>query len=63
MTIDTLILAICFVLIIEGLGPLLIPNKWQLLLKDMAAQSPNVLRRIGGLLVVTGSVILWFILF
>ncbi|MFC3122841.1 DUF2065 domain-containing protein [Agaribacter flavus] len=59
---EALFIAICLVMIIEGLGPLLWPNKWGQFMRDMAEQPPTVVRRIGGVLVVSGSVILWFLL-
>jgi uncharacterized protein YjeT (DUF2065 family) len=46
------------VLIIEGLGPLLFPNKWQKYLFELSTQKQNVLRRLGGSLVTAGIVLL-----
>nr|WP_283107889.1 DUF2065 domain-containing protein [Shewanella basaltis] len=50
--------AIGLVLIIEGLGPLLFPNKWQKYLLEFSTQKQNVLRRLGGSLVTAGIVLL-----
>lgn len=56
------LVAICFVLIIEGLMPLLIPDKWKQFLMQMALQPTESLRRMGGVLVVVGVVSAYFLL-
>jgi uncharacterized protein YjeT (DUF2065 family) len=53
--------ALAMVLIIEGLGPLLIPNRWRQYIRQVADSEPGQLRQIGGTLVVIGSVCLYFI--
>jgi uncharacterized protein YjeT (DUF2065 family) len=58
MNIQLLITAFGLVLILEGLGPLLFPNKWQKYLLELSTQKQNVLRRLGGCLVTTGVVLL-----
>jgi hypothetical protein len=58
---DIILAALCLVLIVEGLGPLLIPNKWREVMRDMSEQPTAVLRRIGGILVVAGAVSLYFL--
>ncbi|MGF1753053.1 DUF2065 domain-containing protein [Vibrio makurazakiensis] len=50
-------LAIGFVLIIEGLGPLIAPKGWREMMSQLSQQPDNQLRRIGGCLVVAGTVI------
>ncbi|MEH6463470.1 MAG: DUF2065 domain-containing protein [Shewanella psychromarinicola] len=58
MNIQLLITAFGLVLILEGLGPLLFPNKWQKYLLELSTQKQNVLRRLGGCLVTVGVVLL-----
>jgi len=50
-------LALGLVLVFEGLGPLLAPKGWREMVSQLSQQDDNTLRRIGGCLVVTGSVI------
>lgn len=50
-------LALGLVLIIEGLGPMLWPERWRSMVTQLAAQPQTMLRRIGGALVVAGVVI------
>ncbi|WP_104400362.1 DUF2065 domain-containing protein [Vibrio penaeicida] len=54
---DSLWLALGLVLVVEGLGPLLAPNGWRNMIKQLSDQEDNQLRRIGGCLVVAGAVI------
>ena len=54
---DSLWLALGLVLVVEGLGPLLTPNGWRNMIKQLSDQEDNQLRRIGGCLVVAGVVI------
>jgi uncharacterized protein YjeT (DUF2065 family) len=58
MTFQLFMLAIALVLILEGVGPLLFPNKWRRYLNELSNQNQQVLRRIGGALVTSGVVIL-----
>ncbi|MCW8090849.1 DUF2065 domain-containing protein [Alteromonas sp. ASW11-130] len=53
--------ALAIVCIIEGLGPLIMPNRWRLYLLEVSQQPTNTLRQIGGVLVVTGVVSLLFL--
>jgi uncharacterized protein YjeT (DUF2065 family) len=49
-------------MILEGLGPLLIPKQWQNYLKTISEQVPESIRRLGGVFVVIGICILyWFL--
>ena len=48
-------------LLFEGLGPLLMPKGWQQMLRLLSDQPAEQLRRIGGSLVVAGTVILWMV--
>ncbi|MDX1304499.1 DUF2065 domain-containing protein [Photobacterium sp.] len=50
-------MAIGLVLVVEGLGPLLAPRGWREMVSQLSQQNDNALRRIGGCLVVAGSII------
>lgn len=50
-------LAFGFVLIVEGLGPLLVPKGWRNMMAQLSQQNEHQLRRMGGCLVVAGGVI------
>ncbi|MCW8335080.1 DUF2065 domain-containing protein [Vibrio sp. SCSIO 43135] len=50
-------LAIGLVLIVEGLGPLIAPNGWRNMVAQLSELPDNLLRRVGGCLVVAGAVI------
>ncbi|QSX34086.1 DUF2065 domain-containing protein [Shewanella avicenniae] len=55
---QVLMLALGLVLIVEGIGPLLFPKKWQLYLAEMARQPAATLQRLGAGLALVGAVIL-----
>lgn len=55
---DWLLPAVAIVLIIEGVGPLLFPNKWRNYLLQLSLQPTNHLRQIGGVLVIIGVLLL-----
>ena len=55
---QTLLVAIALVLIVEGIGPMLFPNKWQNYIQQIAQQPTQQLRSIGGVLVIIGVVCL-----
>ena len=57
---DWLLPALALVFIIEGLGPLLFPNKWRRYLLQVSQQPSNQLRQIGGVLVVFGVLLLLY---
>jgi len=59
---NSILLAICFVLIVEGLMPLLMPDKWKQFLLQMALQPSESLRRMGGILVVIGGISAYFLI-
>ncbi|MBB1269723.1 DUF2065 domain-containing protein [Shewanella sp. SR44-3] len=58
MELQILMLALGFVFILEGIGPLLFPNKWRRYLKEISEQNQAVLRQLGGTLVTAGIVLL-----
>ena len=47
------------VLIIEGLGPFLVPKAWQNYLRQMAQMPAEQMRWIGGILLIVGALILF----
>ncbi|MBN7819240.1 DUF2065 family protein [Bowmanella sp. Y26] len=59
---DTLWIALALVLIVEGIGPLLFPNRWQNFMHQLASQAPQQLRTMGGTMVTIGLVALYFLL-
>ncbi|MFQ3248757.1 DUF2065 domain-containing protein [Glaciecola sp.] len=59
---ESILLALCFLFIIEGAMPLIMPNKWKQFLMQMALQPTESLRRMGGVLVVIGSVSAYFLI-
>lgn len=54
MDFQTLLIAFSLVLIIEGLGPTLIPKQWQTMLAELSQLPVKQLRLIGLGLVLTG---------
>ncbi|EDP58278.1 DUF2065 domain-containing protein [Vibrio sp. AND4] len=54
---ESIWLAIGLVLIVEGIGPLVVPNGWRNMVAQLSEQPNNQLRRVGGCLVVAGAVI------
>ncbi|QSX29525.1 DUF2065 domain-containing protein [Shewanella cyperi] len=58
MSLQLMMLSLALVLILEGLGPLLFPNRWKQYLNEISNQNQYVLRRIGGGLVTAGLVLL-----
>ncbi|WP_034474894.1 DUF2065 domain-containing protein [Aestuariibacter salexigens] len=59
---DALWIALALVLVLEGLGPMLFPNKWQRFMSEMANQPVQQLRTLGGAMVTIGAVVLVFLL-
>ncbi|WP_083928595.1 DUF2065 domain-containing protein [Salinimonas chungwhensis] len=50
-------LAIALVLILEGLGPLLFPNRWQRVMRKLSESPGSALRQTGALLVISGVIL------
>lgn len=61
MTLSTLLLAFALLLIFEGLGPALFPNKWKKYLTELSSQPSNQLRIIGISLILIGWVLFLFV--
>ena len=57
--IDVMLLALGWVLVIEGLMPMLAPGFWKEAVRRVAEQSDATLRITGFLLIVLGLVIVW----
>ena len=57
---DWLLPALALVLIVEGIGPLLFPNKWRNYLLQVSQQPSNQLRQMGGVLVIIGMLLLLY---
>lgn len=53
----TIWMALALVLVLEGLGPVLLPRMWRRMILSMAQLPDTLLRRFGGGLVVAGAVI------
>ncbi|SFN04175.1 hypothetical protein SAMN05216516_10250 [Izhakiella capsodis] len=57
----TIWLALALVLVLEGLGPMLLPRVWRRMILSMAQLPDSLLRRFGGGLVVAGVVIYYML--
>lgn len=55
-------IAIALVMILEGIGPMLFPNRWQQYIRQIARQPVEQLRTMGGVMVTIGFVCLYFLL-
>lgn len=53
--------ALALLLIIEGLGPLLFPNRWQAYLRKLSQEPAANLRQLGLMLVLIGCGWLWWL--
>lgn len=54
--------ALVIVLLLEGIGPLLFPNKWQSYLRRLSAEPVSSLRQVGAVLCAMALLISVFIL-
>lgn len=61
MTLDTVLLALALLLMIEGLGPALFPNKWRQYLAELSNQSNKNIRMIGITLILVGWLLFLFL--
>jgi uncharacterized protein YjeT (DUF2065 family) len=57
---DTLFMVLGLVLIIEGIGPALFPNRWQNYLLRIAKESPNNIRTLGLVMLTVGIALFMF---
>lgn len=56
---DILLLAFGWVLVIEGLTPLIMPQAWQRAVKGLSEAEPRALRAAASVIVAVGLVIIW----
>lgn len=54
--------ALALLLIVEGVGPLLFPNRWQSYLRKLANEPAQNLRQLGFVLVFSGICWLWWLM-
>lgn len=59
---ETLLMALALVMILEGVGPLLFPNRWTRFMRTLSAMAPEGLRQIGVVLVSAGLILLWLVI-
>ncbi len=59
---DSIWVAFALLLIFEGVGPLLFPNRWQRLMQKLSQSPVGELRQTGALLVIAGLATLFFLL-
>ena len=59
---ESIWIAIAIVLVIEGIGPMLVPDKWRQTIVEIAQLPSNQLRTFGGVLVTIGLVTLFYLL-
>ncbi|NMP17029.1 MULTISPECIES: DUF2065 domain-containing protein [unclassified Thalassotalea] len=57
MTIEIVLIAFALMLMFEGLGPLLFPNRWRNFMMQLAKEKPTTIRQIGLVLVTIGAVL------
>jgi len=56
---DTICLVLGLVLIIEGIGPALFPNRWKNYLLRITKESPSNLRTLGLVMLIFGIIFLY----
>ena len=61
MTLDDLWVALCLLLVIEGMMPFLHPEKWQAWLRQVVETDPSVLRWVGFAMMISGSLLLMWL--
>ena len=61
MMMTTILMAIAFAFILEGLIPALFPNKWQAYVTKLAGESANHIRTMGLTVMAIGLIILWIV--
>lgn len=54
--------ALAILLIVEGVGPLLFPNRWQSYLRKLSNEPAQNLRQLGFVLVFSGICWLWWLM-
>lgn len=59
MSLDLFLSAFALMLVFEGIGPLLFPNRWRSFILKLASEQPNNIRQIGLVLVIIGCILLF----
>lgn len=57
-----LLLALGFMMVFEGLMPMIAPDLWQNALKKIAAESPEQVRKVAMAVVAGGLASVWFVM-
>ena len=57
----TIVLALCFMAVLEGVMPLVAPGKWKQAVRAAAELPDAVLAKIAGALVIGGLAAVWLI--
>ncbi len=58
----TVLLALGFMAVFEGLMPMTVPEKWQRLLAQLSAESPETVRKVAMAMVCLGLMIVWLVM-
>ena len=58
----TLVLALCFMAVFEGIMPLVAPGKWKQAVRTAAELPDSVLMRVAAVLVAGGLVCVWLVM-
>ena len=61
MSLDDLWVALCLLLVIEGMMPFLYPEKWKAWLRQVVETDPSVLRSVGFAMMISGSLLLMWL--
>lgn len=61
MSLDDLWVALCLLLVIEGMMPFLYPEKWRAWLRQVVETDPSVLRWVGFAMMISGSLLLMWL--
>ena len=61
MTLNDLWVALCLLLVIEGMMPFLYPEKWQSWLTQVVEAEPSALRWVGLAMMISGSLLLMWL--
>ena len=51
---QTFLMALCLMMVLEGLGPLLFPSRWQKIMREIVSKDVASIRRLGMVSIVLG---------
>ena len=51
---QTFLMALCLMMVLEGLGPLLFPSSWQKIMREIVSKDVASIRRLGMMSVFLG---------